>query len=279
VILDKIMAHKRVELEDRKQKEPLSELETRAKGRARPLSLSSMLRRQGVKLIAEIKKASPSKGMFRPELNPVEVAGVYAANGASAISVLTDQEFFRGSLGDLAAVKTMITGRPKPIPILRKDFIFDPYQVVETYAVGADALLLIVAVVPDPLLAELYSQARDLGMEALLEVHDEQELERALRLKPTIVGVNNRNLLDFTVDLNTFGKLRPLIPEHIVSVSESGVHTGSDVHRLAEMGADAVLVGEALVTARDISAQVRDLVRAGRFQAVRQNLETTVPGQ
>jgi indole-3-glycerol phosphate synthase len=216
-----------------------------------------------VSLIAEIKRASPSKGVLCSDLDPVRLATTYVANGATAISVLTDQHFFQGDLKHLADIQSSIPNPQYPIPILRKDFIFDPYQVYESRAFGADALLLIAAVLPDETLAELLTLTHDLGMTALLEVHDEDEIKRVLPLRPRVVGINNRNLRDFDVDLATFGRLCPLLPDDVVAVAESGVQTAADMRYLAQMGADAVLVGEALVTAPDVAAKVRELARGG----------------
>jgi indole-3-glycerol phosphate synthase len=278
VILDDIIAYKRQELEGQKRAVPLRELKARVTGRRPPLDFATALRGRGVRLIAEIKKASPSKGVLRPDLNPVQLAETYATNGAAAISVLTDRKFFQGDLESLRCIKSQLshsqhprfgprdasTPVPRhPIPILRKDFIFDPYQVYETCACGADALLLIVAVLSDGELRELLDLAHDLGMTALVEVHDETELERALSSDPRVLGVNNRDLYDFSVDLDTFGRLRPLIPPNIVAVAESGVRSAADVRRIGRMGADAVLVGEALVTAPNVSLKVRELVEGG----------------
>jgi indole-3-glycerol phosphate synthase len=208
-----------------------------------------------VRLIGEVKRASPSKGPLRPDLDAAALAAEYEANGAAAVSVLTDQRFFGGSLDDLRAAQ-QATG----LPVLRKDFVLDPYQVYETRAVGADALLLIVAALDDETLLQLHSLARVLGMAALVEVHDEAELRRALAIRPAIVGVNNRDLRTFAVDLSMTARLRPLVPGEIVFVSESGIQTRADVQRLAALDVDAMLVGEALMRARDPGRRVRELV-------------------
>lgn len=270
MILDEIMAHKLHELEKRRRTVPLADLKARAADQPPPLDFAAALGGEGVRLIAEVKQASPSKGTLCRDFDPVGLATTYAVNGAAAVSVLTDKRFFQGELDYLFRIKSAIFNpqfsirNPQfSIPILRKDFIFDPYQVYETYAYGADALLLIVAVLSDGMLAELRALTHDLGMIALVEVHDEEEVERALRLRPRLIGINNRNLRDFSVDFSTFERLRPLLPGDIITVAESGVQTAADVRLLAGMGANAVLVGEALVTAPDVAAKVRELVGGG----------------
>ena len=263
MILDKIMAHKRAELHEHKRVTPLAELVERAADRPPPLDFAAALGRAGVSLIAEVKRASPSRGVLCRDFDPARLAATYAENGATAISVLTDSRFFRGKLAHLEWVKTAVRQTGRAAPVLRKDFIFDPYQIYEARAHGADALLLIAAVLPDRILGELLALTHDLGMTALVEVHDADELRRAARHRPRVIGINNRDLTNFTVDIATFGRLRPLIPAGTIAVSESGVHTGADVRRLREMGADAVLVGEALVTAPDVGDKVRELIAGG----------------
>jgi indole-3-glycerol phosphate synthase len=269
MILDEIMAHKREELVLRQRAVPLAELKARAADRPPALDFAAALRGRSVGLIAEIKRASPSKGLFCPDLDPEQLATTYASNGATAISVLTDTKFFQGQLEYLARVKNQLTAtgfdgaggptnRPE-IPVMRKDFVFAPYQVYESLAFGADALLLIIAVLSDDLLAELIALTHSLGLTALVEIHNAAEAERALRVQPRVVGINNRNLHDFSVDLATFGRLRGLLPQDVVAVAESGVGSAADVRHLAQMDADAVLVGEALVTAPDVAAKVREL--------------------
>jgi indole-3-glycerol phosphate synthase len=215
-----------------------------------------------IALIAEVKKASPSKGLLRHQFDPLELASTYAENGAAGISVLTDSRYFQGKLAYLTQIRDQLQqslGDNRPV-LLRKDFIFDPYQVYQARAAGADALLLIVAVLKDKELAALLALARKLGMTALVEVHDRTELERALSLRPRLIGVNNRDLRDFSVDLNTCIELRQYVPADVCFVAESGIHTAADVIRLAQEGVDAVLVGEALVKAKDVGAKVRELV-------------------
>lgn len=210
-----------------------------------------------VSLIAELKRASPSKGILAPHLNLFQVADIYTQNGASAISVLTDEKFFKGSLETLR--KLRITNHQ--LPLLRKDFIINEIQLYESRANGADAILLIAAALTDDnLFADLHACALNLGLTTLVEVHDEAETERALSLKDVkLIGINNRNLATFEVSLETTERLRPMISDGIAVVAESGIFNASDVERLAKVNVDAILVGEALVTAPDIAAKVREL--------------------
>lgn len=263
MILDEIMEHKRAELHERKGLVPLAELVERAADRPPPLDFAAALDGVGVSLIAEVKRASPSRGVLCRDFDPARLAATYAENGAAAVSVLTDSRFFHGELAHLERVKEAVQRTGRYVPVLRKDFIFDPYQVHEARAHGADALLLIAAVLPDRTLGELLDLTHDLGMTALVEVHDADELRRAARYRPRVIGINNRDLASFTVDIAAFGRLRPLVPDGTIAVSESGIHTGADVRRLHEMGADAVLVGEALVTAPDVGGKVRELIAGG----------------
>ncbi|PMC75828.1 MULTISPECIES: indole-3-glycerol phosphate synthase TrpC [unclassified Brachybacterium] len=203
-------------------------------------------------LIAEVKRSSPSKGALAEIPEPAQLAATYADAGASAISVLTEQRRFRGTLADLDAVRSRVD-----VPVLRKDFVVEPYQVHEARAHGADLVLLIVAALEDPLLRELFALTRELGMHALVETHTEEELERALALDPAIVGVNARNLKDLTVDLDRAAGLLARIPAGPLAIGESAVADITDVQSYAAAGADAVLVGEALVTSGDPAAAVR----------------------
>lgn len=262
-ILDKIVDHKRIELVERKQERSLKALETESLTAPAPRDAIAALRVPGVSLIAEVKRASPSRGLLHADLDPAKLARTYADSGAAAISVLTDRQFFQGSLDDLHLVRQTVN-----VPVLRKDFCIDPYQVYEARAAGADLVLLIVAVLGDRDLAALYGLVRDLDMDALIEVHDEEELARALAVAPRIIGINNRDLHTFTVDLETTARLRFLVPDGVVLVSESGVHTSADVERLAALGADAMLVGESLVKAGNVGAQVRELVNAGTMEQI-----------
>ncbi len=208
-------------------------------------------------LIAELKRASPSKGILAPHLDLFQVADIYTQNGAAAISVLTDEKFFQGKLETLRQLR--ITNHQ--LPLLRKDFIIDESQIYEARANGADAILLIAAALPDDKhFADLHACALSLGLTALVEVHDEAETERALKI-PNIqlIGINNRNLATFEVSLTTTERLRPMIPADITVVAESGIFTAADVQRLEKANIDAILVGEALVTSEDIPAKVREL--------------------
>lgn len=209
-------------------------------------------------LIAELKRASPSRGILAPHIDLLQVAEIYAPNGASAISVLTDERFFQGKLETL---RTLRAQSRIPITLLRKDFIIDEAQIYESRANGADAILLIAAALTDDKqFADLHACALGVGLTALVEVHDEAESERALKISDIeLIGINNRNLATFDVSLETTEKLRPMIPTAIAVVAESGIFTEKDVERLARANVDAILVGEALVTAEDIPAKVREL--------------------
>jgi len=214
--------------------------------------------RTNPRLIAELKRASPSKGILAPHLDLFQVAEIYARNGASVISVLTDEKFFMGKLETLRELRFT---RKSELPLLRKDFIIDKGQLYESRANGADAVLLIAAVLTDDQrFADLHALAVELGLTPLVEVHDETETGRALKLKNIrLIGINNRNLATFDVSLETTEKLRPMIPANIAVVAESGIFTASDVERLSKVNVDAILVGEALVTAPDIGSKVREL--------------------
>ncbi len=258
-ILDTIVARVRADLEEEKVRVPLEEIRQRAEAAPPPRDLfaalyaaSSQLLYGTVKLIAEVKQASPSQGLLCPDFDPVRLARTYEAGGASAISVLTEPHFFQGSLEHLAAVREAVA-----VPVLRKDFIVDPYQVYQARAYGADAILLICAVLDDAQLQSLLELAHALGMCCLVEVHDEQEARRAVASGARMIGVNNRDLRDFHVDLELTGRLRHLIPRDRVLVSESGLRTADDLAKMSLWQVSAILVGEALVTARDVAGQVR----------------------
>jgi len=254
-MLNRIIAQKREEVEQRKKSTPLSFLEKRMAHRKAPLDFALALSGDHTRLIAEVKRSSPSRGVLCPNFNPVELAKSFAQGGAAAISVLTEVNYFEGSIDYLAAIRDEVR-----LPLLRKDFIFDPYQVYESRAYGADALLLVVAILSQEQLDELLSLSHSLGLRCLVEVHSQDEVERALLSQAKIIGINNRDLDTFTVDINTTRRLRPLIPQQRMVVSESGIRSRSDVEKLKGWGVNAVLVGEALVTASDVQTKVRELI-------------------
>ena len=255
-ILDEIVAAKRIELAESKAQVSLADLESVAGGQPRPLNLSGALLGGGVRLIAEVKKASPSRGLLMPDFDHLKLAETYATNGAAAISCLTDLRF-RGELGHLREIKE--TGASLRVPVLRKDFMFDAYQIIETRAAGADALLLIVAILEPTQLKELLDAAQTYWMQCLVEVHDEGELETAVDAGAEIIGINNRDLHSFTTDLAVTERLAPLIPKGKQIVSESGIFTRGHLQQLNRFRENAALVGEALVTAPDVGEKVREL--------------------
>ncbi|MBI5566705.1 MAG: indole-3-glycerol phosphate synthase TrpC [Chloroflexi bacterium] len=256
MILDQILAHKVEEVAIRKEQVPLARLRAQAELQEPPRDFIGALRdAPRPALIAECKKASPSRGLLRAAYDVQQLAQTYDDNGAAALSVVTDERFFQGSLDDLVAARSISL-----LPALRKDFLVDEYQLYEARAAGADAILLIVAALDDARLKAFYQLACALRLAAMIEVHDLKELERAFRVGPQLVGVNNRNLRDFSVDFQTTAKLRVRIPGNVIVVAESGIHSAADVEELALMGVDAMLVGEALVTATDVRAKVRELV-------------------
>jgi indole-3-glycerol phosphate synthase len=265
-VLDQIMAAKRDEVPKQMALVPLSQVKAFARLAPPPLDFAAALRTRGVSLIAEVKRASPSRGLIAQEWDPVLIGETYARNGAAAISCLTDSRFFQGELEYLTAIKERLRDLKLDVPVLRKDFLFHEYQVHEARMAGADAVLLIVAALSDNELKKLHNVAQELGMHALVEVHDEAEVERALKLDPRIVGVNNRNLKTFTVDTETTGRLRALIPPEVLLVAESGIRTENNVARMGEMGCDAMLVGETFcrLPQRERAAKVKEFVRAGR---------------
>ncbi len=257
-ILDRIVAHKREELTAAQITLPFAELKSRLAEAPPVRPFGEAIRGSSIRLIAEVKKTSPSKGLLRADLDPASLAQAYAGANAAAISILTDEKHFSGTLRHLQAVRATLPAGP---PLLRKDFLFDAYQLYEARLYGADAVLLIAAILDPDLLAQLIALAHTLGMSALVEVHDERELERALNAKARIIGINNRNLRTFEVTLATSERLRSLIPTDKTVVAESGVHTRAEVKRLATAGVQAVLIGEALVTATNPAAKIRELFR------------------
>ncbi len=260
MILNQIVADNLPEIEARKRSFPLAELRVVALQQPEPLDFASALHGDRIQLIAEVKRASPSRGIIRSDFDPMDIAQTYASNGASAISVLTEARYFQGSLDHLKAIRDALGN--KRLPLLRKDFIHDPYQVYESRAYGADGLLLIVAILNPQKLEELLGLSHELGMSCLVEVHDEAELEIALKSGARIIGINNRDLKTFTVDLTTTKRLRPLIPKDRIVVSESGIKNRSDIQKLRQWGVDAVLIGESLMSAPNIAAKMKKLLEA-----------------
>lgn len=257
-VLDEIISGVREDLAGREATLPLGELRKRAVAAPGALDAEGALRSPGLSLIAEVKRASPSKGALAPITDPAALAADYEAGGATAISVLTEKRRFNGSLDDLDAVRAAVR-----IPVLRKDFMVTDYQVWEARAHGADLVLLIVAALEQRALVRMQDLARSLGMTVLVEVHDEQETARAVDAGASVIGVNARNLKTLDVDPGTFARLVPLIPDTCVRVAESGVRGPGDATRYAAQGADAVLVGEALVIGGDPRGATHDLITAG----------------
>ena len=258
MILDDIVTYKRDELDARKRNVPLSELTDRALYRATPPNfLDALKTRTGRRIIAEVKKASPSKGVIRADFDPLDIAIGYHTAGAAAVSVLTDKKFFQGSLEYLSSIRSRV-----PIPLLRKDFLFDEYQVHEARAFGASAILLIVAILDDSRLADLAQLASALGMDCLIEVHDEGERDRALAAGATLLGINNRDLRTFHTTIETTERLVPGIPNDVFVVSESGLSSAAQLARLEAQGVGAFLIGETFMAAADPAAALRSLLAA-----------------
>ena len=258
MILDDICAHKREEVAAIKRATPLDEIQERIGQADPPRPFREALRRPGISLIAEVKRASPVKGVLFEDMDPVDLAGLYEHAGARAISVLTDERFFQGSLADLTSVRQSVK-----LPCLRKEFIIDEYQIYEARAARADAILLIVRILDDAQLRGFRELAESLGMDALVEAHDAREIERALAAGAHIVGINNRDLDTFEVDFNKSLELRRMAPGGHVLVSESGIKTRDHVRQLEDGGIDAILVGETLVTSNNIAATIRELLGDG----------------
>ena len=266
-VLEQIMNWKRQEVPRQMQEMPLVQVKAFAAVAPATLDFAAALNAEpGVSLIAEVKRASPSKGLIARDWDPVLIADTYVRNGAAAISCLTDGRFFQGKLEYLTEIKERQREVGKLAPVLRKDFIYHEYQVHEARMAGADAILLIVSVLGDNDLRRLRQLAESLHMAALVEVHDEAELERALKSEAQIIGVNNRNLKTFEVDIETTARLRALIPPGKLLVSESGIRNADDVRHMAEMGCDAVLVGETFckLPQSQRGEKVREFVNAGR---------------
>jgi indole-3-glycerol phosphate synthase len=257
-VLARICADKRRHVAACRDARPLAEVEAAARAADAPRGFAASLRRamaQGYGLIAEIKRASPSKGLIRKDFDPPSLARAYQAGGASCLSVLTDVPYFQGDDAFLVAAREACG-----LPVLRKDFMLDPYQVVEARALGADCILLIMAALDDAAARELAATASDWGMDVLVEVHDRSELDRALRLDCEMIGINNRNLKTLSIDLETTEALAPHIPADRLIVSESGLYAPADLARMARVGARCFLVGESLMRQEDVAAAVRALL-------------------
>jgi indole-3-glycerol phosphate synthase len=257
-VLDRILAHKRVEVAERKRVRPLADMTRAARSapaaRGFVAALSARIAAGDPAVIAEVKKASPSKGVIRADFDPSEIARSYASAGAACLSVLTDEAFFQGRDDYLIDVRATV-----PLPTLRKDFVIDAYQIAEARAMGADCILLIVAALPPHQLRDCYAAACDLGLDVLIEVHDRAELERCLALSPRVVGINNRDLRNFDTRLSTTYDLLPYIPDDVVVVTESGIHEHAQIDEMRSRGVNAFLVGEAFMREPDPGAALHRL--------------------
>jgi indole-3-glycerol phosphate synthase len=261
-VLESIVEHKRDEVQARRSRLPLAEVRAAACSSPAPRDFAAALVAPGLGVVAEIKRRSPARGDLRPDLDPMALGRSYETAGASALSVLTDEGYFRGSDDDLRAARAVVS-----LPVLRKDFTIDPYQVYEARALGADAVLLIVRSLPASLLGELLSLADELELAGLVEVHDEAELRSALQVGARLIGVNNRDLDTLALDPEVSFRLRPLIPSGVVCIAESGISTLELAERLAGARYDGILVGEALVTAADPGKLLQQLRAAGQPQS------------
>ncbi len=258
MFLDEIIKHKKEELKEAKSEFPIIELKKRlddlppTKGFKKAFLSSTLDREPLTRIVAEIKRASPSKGIIRNDFDPVKIARIYEGEGATAISVLTEVHFFKGSADHLQLIRKAVK-----IPLLRKDFIFDEYQIYEARVWGADAVLLISAILDINELRELINLSRDLGLDCLLEVHNQKELEKVLDTEAEMIGINNRDLQSFEVEINNTLKLIPMIPKGKIIISESGINTREEIIRLQEAGVDGFLIGEALIREPDIGMKLK----------------------
>jgi len=261
--LDKIVARKRSHVGGRMAQRPLRMVEALARDTDSPRGFAKALKATiaagGYGLIAEIKKASPSKGLIRPDFDPPSLASAYERGGATCLSVLTDTPSFQGAQDDL-----MIARQATKLPVLRKDFMLEPYQIVQSRALGADCILVIMAMLKDSTAAQLIKAARAWDMDALVEVHDEEELERAIGLDVNLIGIDNRDLKTFVTDIGTAIRLKPLVPEGCHVVAESGLSTPADLMRLAGAGINSYLIGESLMRADDVEAATHSLLSEAR---------------
>lgn len=267
-VLERIMNWKREEVPKQMAETSLAQVKAFAQLAPDPIDFAAALTaRRGASLIAEVKRASPSKGLIAQDWEPDLIAETYAKNGAAAISCLTDSRFFQGDLAYLTAIKERLRELSLAVPVLRKDFIYHEYQLYEARMAGADAILLIVAVLGDNELKTLYELTYKLGMQALVEVHNEEEVERALAFDAHIIGVNNRDLRTFQVDIENTARLRAMLPAGKVVVGESGIRDTADVEKMANMGCDAILVGETFCKLPQTkrAAKVKEFVQAGHF--------------
>jgi indole-3-glycerol phosphate synthase len=258
MILDHILQDKQNELEIARSRTSLEEIKKLALEQTEPLDLAVRLKSDRIQLIAEVKKASPSRGIICQDFDPLKIAKIYAENRVAAISVLTETKYFQGSLNYLLNINnTLGSNRP---PLLRKDFIFDPYQIYESRAFGADAILLITAILDFERLQQFLDISHSLQMQCLVEVHNEKELDLALKSEANIIGINNRDLQTFITDINTTAKLITLIPKDKIIVSESGIKNRSDMEKLKTWGVNAALIGESLIASNDIAGKIRELL-------------------
>jgi indole-3-glycerol phosphate synthase len=255
MFLQKILEHKKQEMAERKALLSLSELKRRLEQTPVPLDFEGAIRSRQETLIAEVKRSSPSRGRIREDFDPVAIARVYAESGAAAVSVLTDQRFFEGHDSFLRRVRNSVS-----IPLLRKDFIIDPYQIYETRVLGGDAILLISRALDRGPLGEFIRLSFELGLSSLVEIHDEGDLEKAVSAGAGMIGINNRDLSTFATDLETSIRLAPLLPKGMTVISESGIRSRGDIERLRAAGVHGFLVGETLMAARDIAGKIRELL-------------------
>ncbi len=255
-ILDKIVARKAERLSASREHLPLEAVMKAAAEAPAPRDFRSAIQRtDSIRLIAEIKKASPSRGVLREKFNPAELAASYESAGASAISVITEEDFFLGAPDYIMQARSAVT-----LPVLRKDFIFDPYQLYESRVLGADAVLIITAILEKDAMSRCIGLTGQLGMTALVEVHDEDELKQALGCGADVIGINNRDLRTMEVDVTTAASLAPLVPDGILTVAESGIRSREDVEMFERLGVDALLVGEAIVVEKDVGTKIKSLL-------------------